>query len=466
MSSFRLKLILFYLFSTTTIFIAFGLFYYNEIENDIRKNIDSNLEVIGRDLMFDLSQKKYDIDVWKKIIDEETIETGKNLLTLIQVSILDQNKSYKISSDTKGNIVFPENHQVEKNGKFETISSPQGNNLRLYTIYMKRKGEPGSKIQIATPMKHYELSLNKHTITLLFTGPVLILFFTILGYIFIDKNLKIVWEITENVKNITASDLSKRLIIPYRSIEFTNLITVLNDMIGRLEVSFEQYQRFSGDASHELKTPLTAMRGDIEIALRASRTTEEYETTLIKLSALVKQMESIINSLFFLSSIDSGNIPYIFTNRSLDEILLEECENAISNLPKKIKFQFCEIENVSLQCVPLLMQRLFSNLIENAVKYTPENGSIEIFMYTEEESGVFKISDTGIGIDPSEHIKIFERFYRTDRSRSRTSGGVGLGLAIVDWIIKIHKGRIVIKSDIGKGTTFTCFFPLIQPEVI
>ncbi len=461
MNSFRIKLILFYLFSSTTIFIAFGIFYYYEIENDIKKNIDSNLEVIGRDLMFDLSQKKFDEKIWKEKINEETIETGKNLLTLIQVNISFQNKRYMINSDTKGDIVFPVNQHFEKNGKVETIRSHQGNNLRLYTICMKKKDNAVIEIQIATPMKHYELSLNKHTITLLFSGPVLILFFTILGYILIDKNLKTVLTITENVKNITASDLSKRLDIPYRSVEFTNLIGVLNEMIERLEVSFQQYQRFSGDASHELKTPLTAMRGDIEIALRVSRTPEDYKTTMIKLSVLVKQMESILNSLFFLSSIDSGNIPYIFTAVNLDELLLEECEIALSNLRKKVKFQFCEIENINLNCVPVLMKRLFANLIENAVKYTSDDGSIKISLRSNSESGILEISDTGIGIAPEEHLKIFERFYRTDRSRSRTSGGVGLGLAIVDWIVKIHKGRIAIKSELGKGTSFTCYFPLI-----
>jgi heavy metal sensor kinase len=241
--------------------------------------------------------------------------------------------------------------------------------------------------------------------------------------------------------------------------EIGELADTFNEMIARLERSFKQIQQFSGDVAHELKTPLTVIKGEIEVALRKERKTEEYQGILKSLSEETEKLRTIVEDLLFLSRMDAHSIPLAFTELPLDELLLEVYEEICPLAEKKqVTVVLKNVEQVNIKGDSGLLKRLLSNLILNAITYTPEGGKIELSLETSADTGLLIISDTGTGIPEESLPYIFDRFYRVDQSRSHDTGGSGLGLAIVQKIVEAHDGKIEVTSEVGKGTTFQVLF--------
>jgi len=243
--------------------------------------------------------------------------------------------------------------------------------------------------------------------------------------------------------------------------EIGELAETFNEMISRLERSFKQIKQFSSDVSHELKTPLTAIRGEIEVTLRKEREIEGYKNTLRSLLEETGKLERIVENLLFLSRMDSQGIRFSFRRFALDESLLEVFEKIEKIAERKnLHLILKKIQQVNVEGESNQIERAIANLIGNAIKYTPESGRIEMSLEKERDFAKFTIKDTGMGIPEDELPYIFDRFYRVDKARSRETGGSGLGLAIVKWIVEAHKGNIEVKSKVGEGTVFVVFLPL------
>jgi heavy metal sensor kinase len=268
-------------------------------------------------------------------------------------------------------------------------------------------------------------------------------------------------KIIEAAKKITAEDLSHRIESIGSKDEIGELAETFNDMISRIERSFKQIKQFSSDTSHELKTPLAAIRGEIEVALRKERGREEYKKILKSALEEIDKLQKIIDNLLLLAQMDSQNIKLSFKEIQLDEILLEAFEE-IETLAKKKKLSLIlkKIDQTGMKGDEILIKRLFVNLIDNAIKYTQEGGKVEIALEKEGDSAKFTVEDTGIGIPENRLPYIFDRFYRVDKARSRETGGCGLGLALAKWIAETHKGKIEVKSKVGEGSIFVVSFPL------
>jgi signal transduction histidine kinase len=236
-------------------------------------------------------------------------------------------------------------------------------------------------------------------------------------------------------------------------------------MINRLQNSIQKIKQFSSDVSHELKTPLTIIRGEIEIALRKKRSVREYNRVLNSIHEETIKFEGIISDLLLLSRIETQVQQNFFTSIPLFEIVLNKLKN-IQNFAenKKIKLKIAKIEPLYIYGIAEFIKRLLMNLIDNAIKYTPEHGTIEIGLEARDNLAVLTVKDSGIGIAEDQFGKIFDRFYRVDQARSSQIPGSGLGLAIVKHICTIHQADIQIKSKPGKGTTFIIRFPLERKE--
>jgi signal transduction histidine kinase len=217
---------------------------------------------------------------------------------------------------------------------------------------------------------------------------------------------------------------------------------------------------FTADVSHELKTPVCAMKGEAEVLLSKGRKAEEYQEGLAHFIEQFDHLNHMINDLILLSKFDATQIELKMEPLRLDLLVQDLC-NLFQILAeqKKIAFETETIEKVTVIGDKVRLQQLFTNLIENAIKYTPK-GSIRISVEKNQEVVRVKISDTGLGIPKEEQEKIFKRFYRVDKSRSKETGGVGLGLNIADWIANAHHGRIEVESELNKGSTFTVYLPL------
>jgi heavy metal sensor kinase len=281
------------------------------------------------------------------------------------------------------------------------------------------------------------------------------------GFALAHKSLQPVVEITTRARRITAENLDQT--IPIRKVddEIGRLTSTFNEMIRRLHDSFNQTRQFSADASHELRTPLTIMRGEIELALRSTKTPEEYRRVLQSSLEEIMRMSAIIDSLLLLAKADQGNYQAEFSEVNLRELVEELYEDSEALAErKKIRVTLRRAGQITIVGDKVRLRQLFLNLVDNAIKYTPEGGSVTLSVEQQNGSAVFQVEDTGIGIPADEQDKIFDRFYRVDKARSREAGGSGLGLSIAKWIVDLHRGTIAVSSQMNKGSVFTVRLPL------
>jgi signal transduction histidine kinase len=243
------------------------------------------------------------------------------------------------------------------------------------------------------------------------------------------------------------------------------LASTLNEMIGRLEESFNRQRQFTADASHELRTPLAIMQAEATLALSKERSPDDYRKSLETISQESDYMSSVIGKLLFLARSDAGKEQLTFEDVELKGLITGLASNIEALAQDKgIKFAVDAKEELTVSGDKVKLRQLFINILENAVRYTPADGHISVSLVKQESDAVISISDTGIGISPEHLPHIFERFYRVDKARARADGGVGLGLAIAKIIAESHKGNIEVESELGKGTTFTISIPVKGPE--
>jgi two-component system OmpR family sensor kinase len=262
-------------------------------------------------------------------------------------------------------------------------------------------------------------------------------------------------------QRITAENLDQTLPVSPADDEIGRLTHTINEMIQRLHDSFAQIRQFSGDASHELRTPLTIVRGEIELALRSPKSSEQYRRVLASTLEEVLRLTTIIDNLLTLSKADQGLYEAQFSEVNLKELAEELFEDSeVLAAEKKIVVTLHAPLPITIVGDKTRLRQLFLNLIDNAVKYTPEAGRVAMTVVREGDSAVFRIADSGLGIPPAEIGRIFDRFYRVDKARSREMGGSGLGLAIAKWIAELHRGTITVTSEVQKGSIFTVRLPM------
>ncbi len=282
------------------------------------------------------------------------------------------------------------------------------------------------------------------------------------GWFLAHKSLRPVDELTKTAKEITAQNLNRRLPTHHVNDELGRLTEQFNDMISRLQASFAQIQQFSADASHELRTPLTIMRGEIEVALRNQRLSKDSRELLNSINDELIRLSSIVESLMILVKSDTGRLVFNMQPIALDEFIGQLFEETkVLAEPKKIKVKLERNQPIQINGDAVRLKQLFLNLIDNALKYTPAHGQVTLTLEKKENDAVLAVKDNGIGIPRKDQSKIFNRFYRVDRSEENIedAGGSGLGLSIAKWITEAHNGFIEVKSREGKGSTFTVRLP-------
>ena len=280
------------------------------------------------------------------------------------------------------------------------------------------------------------------------------------GFILAKKSLAPVVAMSNQAERISARNLHERLSIGNNRDELGHLARVFNDLLSRLDGSFESMREFIADASHELRTPLSIIRGEADVALSQDRDATEYRDALAIIQDEAKRLSRIVDDMMALARADAGQRPLQIEEFYLND-LVEECCKAATVLTVR--------EGVTLTVEPAadiafrgdedLLRRMFMNLLDNAIKYTPAGGSVSVELACEPSSVKIIVSDTGIGIPADQVPHIFERFYRVDKARSRADGGSGLGLAIAKWVAEAHKGSIDLISRSGHGSKFTVSLP-------
>ncbi len=408
-------------------------------------------------------------DIEKSFIDNNDLQSWGRY-----VQIINPYGNPVARSDALKTIPLPRLDEALQDGlntktRFDTVRKLGEYPVRIVTVPVVMGRAVPYLVQVGASVEGVDTALTRAANLLLILTPSVFLIALLGGGTLVGRALKPVDDMTQAALTIESRRLDVRIVPPRTDNEISRLASALNEMIARLDTSFRQIERFSADASHELKTPLTTIRGEAEVALMGTKTPEEYKQTLQSIIEETERLSAIVTNLLLLARADANQVKLRQEEVALDEIAMSAYEGVEPLARRKhITLNIAEMDETPLRGDSLWLQQLAANLLQNAVNYTPEGGSVTLSVRREEsEKGVFAVlavQDTGQGI-PQEHLAhIFDRFYRVDTGRSREQGGSGLGLNIVRWIAESHGGTIAVISQVGKGSTFTVHLPIQEEQ--
>ena len=340
-----------------------------------------------------------------------------------------------------------------------TLMDARTQSFRVYTLPVIENSRLAYIVQVANPLGGVYQALIKLKTILLILLPLTVFITGVVGVFLAGIALRPVDAMIKTIHQITAENLKLRITIPDTKDEIKHLADTFNDMLERLDKTFTSQQQFLQDISHELKTPLTIIRGEIEVILKKKRSPEEYERVLKSALEEINRVSRIFENLLVLARFDSKKISLELKSLDVNNVIkdiLEDTEQIARQ--KNIKITFFPVSPAVFRADEYSIRRLVLNLLDNALKYTPAGGDIHISTSRGNNLVVITVSDTGPGISPEALPQIFDRFYRADASRR--SDGFGLGLSIVKSIVQAHNGTIDVKSSPGRGTTFLVSFPV------
>lgn len=289
------------------------------------------------------------------------------------------------------------------------------------------------------------------------------------GYLLARKSLAPVTSMSVKARQIGAETLAERIVVDNEHDELGFLATTLNDLLGRLQQAFESQRSFMADASHEMRTPMSIIQGEADVALaRSDRPSNEYRESIEVIQKAAGRLTRLVQNLFLLARADAGSYPISKTRFYFDEFL-SDCARAMRSV--------AIVRGVALTCQAPpdlviygdeeLLHRMFLNLVDNAVKFSPAGGRVEVRAESTANGFVIRVNDTGPGISSADAPRIFDRFFRGDRLRSRATGndsGAGLGLPIARWIAEAHEGTLTLESSGAGGSTFVVSLPALEGQ--
>jgi two-component system, OmpR family, heavy metal sensor histidine kinase CusS len=324
-------------------------------------------------------------------------------------------------------------------------------------------GQP-FRIDVAVPTEPFDQALDNFRLIEKRFLPLLVVLASLLGYWLSGRALAPVNRIIQSAEKIGVQDLSHRLTVPEAKDELRRLTETVNAMLSRIELSVSRIQQFTADASHDLRTPLALIRTNAELALRRPRTESEYRETLERILGASEETTQLIEALLTLARADLGAAQLHFDHVALTPVLCKSARKAsVLALEKGVAFsESLAEEPLLVRADAAALERLLLALLENAVKYTPSGGRVQLRSLSDGEFAVLTIEDTGIGISAEDLPRIFDRFFRADQARSREVPGSGLGLSIAHWIVAAHNGSIEVTSRLGQGSVFRVLLPLLK----
>ncbi len=342
---------------------------------------------------------------------------------------------------------------------YETIETARPR-LRMITMPILENKKVTSIVQVGSSLEEFEDTMKRLLIIMIVsiitaTGGTIVV-----GYFMAKKTMKPVDQIRRTAVKITSSNLDERIELKGRKDELGRLAETFNAMIARLKDSFQRINQFSIDVSHELKTPLTILKGETELALRKERTNEEYKKSLQSNLEEIDRMSRIIDDLLLLSKAETKDIRLNLEKVDLRDLLADVCLNMkIFGENKGVEIIARDLDDIRIIGDELKLRRMITNIVENGIKYGHSGGYVAVSSHKQNGYACINVKDNGPGISSGDIKYIFDRFYRADRSRKRASGS-GLGLSISKWIAQAHRGTIEVESTPAAGSLFTIKLPM------
>jgi len=344
---------------------------------------------------------------------------------------------------------------------FETVTGLGPYPVRLLTHPMREAGLITSLIQVGMSLESVVETRHRFLLVMAAVLPLAVLLAGSGGWLLARRALWPVDQMTAAARRISAEHLDERVRTTGTGDELDRLAATLNAMLGRLDVTFRQMRQFSADASHELQTPLTILQGELEVALRAPRTPDDYRRVLTSALEESGRMARLVEGLLLLSRADAGVLRMDHQAIDLARLVAEVCEHSQGLAQARgVTLGRGPLPPVTMQGDPQHLRRLIVNLLDNGLKYTPADGCVTLTLHQDGAWAVLRVADTGIGLAPEEQEHIFQRFYRAPAAVARGEEGSGLGLCIARAIVEAHGGYVQVESTEGHGSLFTVRLPL------
>ena len=361
---------------------------------------------------------------------------------------------------------LPFSPQAQANAKlgrqtYETIENVADYPIRLLTLPVIENNRLINVVQVGLSLKNSYETRRRFVHMMAIVLPIALILASGGGWLLAHRALSPVDQMTIAAQRIGAERLAQRLEESGTGDELDRLATTLNAMLSRLDDAFRQIRQFSADASHELQTPLTILKGELEVALLSPRSPEAYQHTLHSALEEVDRIAILVDGLMLLARADAGVLRMDYQPIELHQLVHDVYhQTKVLADAKPLKFDLKTVEPVVIQGDNDRLRRLLLNLVDNGIKYTPADGQITLSLQRQHEWAVLTVADTGMGLSADEQEHIFQRFYRTDGARSQLATGSGLGLCIAQSIATAHGGRIDLSSLPGQGSAFTIYLPL------
>jgi heavy metal sensor kinase len=323
-------------------------------------------------------------------------------------------------------------------------------------------GDRVAAVQVAQRLDNEMDTLLQVRTLLLIVIPLALVLASFGGWFLAGRALSPMERVRRDVESIIdKTDLSRRVGSDLTDDEVGRLARTFDDLLERVQHAMIREKQFTADASHELRSPLTVLKGEISVALSRERNAGEYRAALHELNSAVDEMSVLVDDLLTLSRASNGALKLeVMDARTL---CVQVCErlNVVAQDRQIALTAPAQGEPVLVRADKLKLQRVVNNLVDNALRYTPAGGHVCVDVAREHQAVLIRVKDTGMGIAPAHQAMVFERFYRTDESRARDSGGTGLGLPIAQAIAQAHGGEITLQSAVGQGSEFILRLPAV-----
>jgi len=441
LTSLKVKVIVWFMGIMSIILLAFSMSLYYFINENLNIKIKTEMNFIAQEI-YDELQKSQDM---------QSIVKKGDIKSFGAAIIRDQHILYKTDAFAVTDI----KKYIHKHKNFFTKEIDE---YFIQATYVLNFEQPfhGSIIINSPKMQN---KIEEVETALLIANPILLFIMIFVGIKFVNKILNPIKSITAVAKEISIDNFQHTLIANYKEDELQELAQTFNIMIQRLKEGVERLDRFNSDVSHELRTPLTVINTQIELALKKERDYAYYQKSLSTIARESHKINRIVQDMLLLTRYSKETIAKTYILCDLNAILLNTIEKFSEFAREKnISIEFKRFEKARYNANDALMNILFSNLIDNAIKYTPNNKSIYISIFKAKEQITFILQDEGIGISEEALKKVTDRFYRVDESRNKSIQGFGLGLSLVQNIVDLHQCKMTMESEESIGTTIFLHF--------
>jgi heavy metal sensor kinase len=435
-------------------FIVFVIIYYvvsyssyQHLDNDIKAEMEevfSNINLENDSILINKMPE------WEEA-EHQQIEVNPTFIQIVDNKGKTIFKSLNLQGDY---LLFNPNNN--KTTFYNTTINTQKIRQGQFPIIIQNQETVGY-LSIGVSQEESSSVLHNLFLVLCFTYVVLVFILYIIMYYVASKAIKPVHQLIDSASEINESNISSRLPLPQNKDEIYKLATTFNELLNRIENSMHQQKQFTADASHEMRTPLTIIKGTLEVLLRKQRTPEQYEQKINEVINQTDRLSFLFDQLLQLARAESNNTIIKKESIKLKEKIVQIIKTNDLLLNKHNHVSYNIPEDCLIVADSALLYRVLENIISNAIKYNTPNGNI-IFEWNEKSNSLL-IKDEGIGISKEQLPYLFNRFYRADNSRSSTIQGNGLGLSIVKRLCELQHINISVESTENKGTTFTLQFP-------